>query len=93
MELHSYFLEVKEIFDGRGNVRSHHPGGGRLDQRIRAADQTSVWDLGGRRDIRSEEVDPSLIDPGGRGMALRWCTHLWDHLSVWGRFGNKFWVY
>ena len=57
--LHSHFLEAKEIFDGRGNVAFPHPGGGRLERRTRAADQTSVWDPGGGRDIGPEEVNPS----------------------------------
>ena len=53
VELHSYFLGDKKIFDGRGNVESPHPDGDRCD-----ADRTGVWDLGGGRDIGSEEVDP-----------------------------------
>ena len=57
-ELHYYFLRDKEIFDGQGNVESSHPSGGRMDQWIRAADQTSVRDPGRTRDIGPEEVDP-----------------------------------
>ena len=58
-ELHSYFLGDKEILDGRGNVESPDPSGGRLDQWARAADQTSVWDPGGTYVADwSGEVDP-----------------------------------
>ena len=58
-ELHSYFLRDKKIFDGRGNVESSHPSGGRLDQWTGTADQTSVWDPGGMHDAGwSGEEDP-----------------------------------
>ena len=58
IELHSYFLEDKEIFDGRGNVESHHPGGGRLEEQAGEADRADVCDPGGTRGIGPEEVDP-----------------------------------
>ena len=44
VELYFYFLRDKEIFDGRGNVESHHPGGGLLEERAGAADLADVWD-------------------------------------------------
>ena len=58
VELHFYFLKDKKIFDGRGNVKSHHPGGGLLEEQAGAADWADVWDPSGTRSIGPEEVDP-----------------------------------
>ena len=57
-ELHFYFLGDKKIFDGRGNVKSYHPGGGLLEERVGAADRADVWDPGGMRGIGLDKVNP-----------------------------------
>ena len=57
-ELHSYFLGDMEIFDGRGNVESHHLGGSLLEERAGAADRADVWDPSEMRGIEPDEVNP-----------------------------------
>ena len=57
-ELHFYFLGDKKIFNGRGNVESHHLGDGLLEERAGVADRADVWDPGGTHSIGPDEVNP-----------------------------------
>ena len=61
-ELHCYFLRDKKIFDGRGNVESHHPRDGLLEERAgRAASDPT----------KSTQASPTRWV---RTFGLKWCT-------------------